>query len=314
VTDGPFNRGTLNSSAPVPQSFDADTLCHEVVQALLDIRKTTVDAAITAGDSARFIVELANFGSAALTNVVVRDTLDAALVLQGRKLQSGDIRLHATNCVGCTVTINADSFTFSVTVPTLSPGNFREVYRLVVPSTTVPGLFCNRVTARATTPGGDLVETDIACITILPGAVEFDVSNEDGFRDAGGVFQSAKEIFRVGDGGAARPNDLIYQVIITNRSTVFTATNVVVVDRVAPNTAIIAWVATITGFPTRGSVGSTSAAGFTWTIGTLGPLQSAEIQFRAEALLAGNDFNRVTLTADQISGARVDEEPTTVIP
>jgi uncharacterized repeat protein (TIGR01451 family) len=318
VTDGPFNRGTLGVSAPVAQSFDADTLCHEVVQALLDIRKTTVDAVITAGDSARFIVELANFGSAALTNVVVHDTLDAALVLQGRKLQAGDIRLHATNCVGCTVTINSDSFTFSVTVPTLSPGGFREVYRLVVPSTTVPGLFCNRVTARATTPGGTLVETDIACITVLPGAVEFDVSNEDGFRDAGGVFQSAKEIFLVGDGNAAAPDALVYQVIVTNRSTVFTATNVRVVDQVAPNTGNIVCRSIVAGFPTVGTTVPAAPAcnltGFTWNIGTLLPLQSAEIQFRAEALLAGNDFNRVTLTADQISGSRVDEEPTTVIP
>ena len=318
VTDGPANRGnngadiTVPVSGPVPQSFDADTLCHEVREALLDIRKTATDAVVTAGANMQWTVEVANLGSANLTNVVVRDTIDPLAFLPGRKLQSGDIALNATNCAGCTVTINADSFTFAVTIPTLTPGGFRPIYTLTIPGTTNPGTFCNRVTARASRPSGDLVETDISCITVLPGAVEFDVTNEDGFRDAGGVFQSSKEIFNVGDGGTGKENEMIFQVIITNRSTVFTATNVRVVDLVAPNSSIFVWRATITGFPTLGTVSGTSSAGFTWTIGTMTPGQSAEIQFRAEALFPGNDFNRVTLTADQISGARVDEEPTTV--
>jgi uncharacterized repeat protein (TIGR01451 family) len=315
VTDGPANRGTAATGTPaIPQSFDADTLCHEVREALLDIRKTTLDAVITAGDSARFRVEVANLGSANLTNVVIRDTVDAALFAPGRKLQSEDIRPNATNCVGCTVTINADSLTFSVTIPTLTPGGFREVFLLVIPATVTPGTFCNRVTATAVTPSGTLVETDIACIQVLPGAIELDLSNEDGFRDAAGVFQSAKEVFRVGDGGTGRENELVYQVVVTNRSTVFAATNVVITDVVAPNSDIIEFRAVITGFPTRGTVSGTSADGFTWTIGTLGPGESAEIQFRAEALLPGDDVNRADLTADQLTGARRDEEPTTVVP
>ena len=320
VTDGPLNRGnrgTTPPTQPIAQSFDADTLCHEVREALLDIRKTAIDAVITAGDSARFRVEVANLGSANLTNVVIRDTLDVGLLFAGpppRRVGSGDVRINAANCPGCTVVINADSITFTLTIPTLTPGGFREVFTLVVPATTTPGTFCNRVTARASRPSGELVETDIACITVLPGAVEFDVSNEDGFRDAAGVFQSAKEVFRVGDGSAARPNELIYQVIITNRSATFTATNVVVRDFVAPNSGIIEFREVIAGFPTRGTVSGTSNAGFTWNIGTLGPGQSAEIQFRAEALRPGDDVNRVELTADQISGSRRDEEPTTVVP
>jgi uncharacterized repeat protein (TIGR01451 family) len=311
VTDGPFNRGP---SPVIAQSLDADTLCHEVREALLDLRKTTLDAIIAAGDSARFRVELSNAGSAPITNVVIRDTVDASLLPPGRKLISEDIRLNTTNFPGTTATINADSFTFSVSVPSVPPtaGVFREVYVLVIPTNSIAGTFCNRVTARAPRPSGELVETDIACVTLTV-AIELDISNEDGFRDAAGVFQSAKEIFRIGDGGLGRENELIYQVIVTNRSA-FTATNVVMVDRTAPNSGIIEFRNVITGFPTVGTVSATSNAGFTWTIPSLGPGVSAEIQFRAEAVRSGDDVNRVDLTADQLTGSKRDEEPTTVTP
>jgi uncharacterized repeat protein (TIGR01451 family) len=312
VTDGPFNRGNQGPGTPIPQSLDADTLCHEVREALLDIRKTTLDAVIAAGDSARFRVEIANLGSATLTNVVIHDTVDQALLPAGRKLISEDIRLNTTNFPGTTATVNADSFTFSVSIPSVPTGGFREVYVLVIPTTNVAGTFCNRVTARATRPGGDIVETDIACVTLTV-AIELDISNEDGFRDAAGVFQSAKEIFRVGDGGVGRENELVYQVIITNRSA-FTATNVVALDAVAPNSGIIEFRNIITGFPTVGSVSGTSNAGFTWTIPSLGPGVSAELQFRAEAMRSGDDVNRVDVTADQLTGSKRDEEPTTVTP
>jgi uncharacterized repeat protein (TIGR01451 family) len=313
VTDGPFNRGNQGPGTPLPQSLDADTLCHEVREALLDIRKTALDAVIAAGDSARFRVEIANLGSATLTNVTIHDTVDQALLPAGTKLTSDMIRLNTANWdPDPTATINADSFTFSVNIPSVPTGGFREVYVLVIPTTNVAGTFCNRVTARATRPGGDIIETDIACVTLTV-AIELDVSNEDGFRDAAGVFQSAKEIFRVGDGGLGRENELIYQVIITNRSA-FTATGVTVVDAVAPNSGIIEFRNVITGFPTVGSVSGTSNAGFTWNIGSLGPGASAEIQFRAEALRSGDDVNRVDLTADQLTGVIRDEEPTTVTP
>jgi len=331
VTDGPANRGSRLTSPvtrPVSQSFDADTLCHRVVEALLDIRKTALDAVVSAGASVVWEVEIANAGSANLLNVAVHDTVDAGLFAPGRKLQPGDIAVNTADFPGATLTINPDSFTFRVDVPVVpaglefiddDPGSFDgedDLFRVTIPAGVTAGTFCNRVTARSTSPA--LVETDISCVVILPGAIEFDVSNEDGFRDAAGVFQSAKEVFFVGDGGAARPNELVYQVIITNRSTVFTATNVRVVDAVGPVSGRVECRAIIAGFPTTGTTSpaapACNASGFTWNIGSLGPGVSAEIQFRAEALLPGNDLNRVTLTADQISGSRIDEEPTTVVP
>ncbi|MFN2384478.1 MAG: carboxypeptidase regulatory-like domain-containing protein [Gemmatimonadota bacterium] len=294
-------------------SFDADTLCHEVRQSLLDVRKTARDAVLSGGATAVFDIEIANLGSAPLTGVVVSDTLDATF---GRKLTSTDIAINAAVFPTATVTINPDSFSFSINVGTLNPTAFVRVATVSIPTPTRAGVFCNRVTSRGTNPVGTLIETDIACVTTTPPPIEFDVSNEDGFRDAGGVFQSSKETFRVGDGGAARPDSLIYQVIVTNRSA-FTATGVRVVDAVAPNNGNIVCRTILTGFPTRGTTTPAAPAcnttGFTWNIGTLPGGASAEIQFRAEALAPGSNVgNRVTLTADQLTGAIVDEEPTTV--
>ncbi|MBW3660156.1 MAG: DUF11 domain-containing protein [Gemmatimonadetes bacterium] len=306
VTDGPENR-TRDDRA---QSFDADTLCHEVREALLDVRKTTTDAVITAGSNAVFTVEIANNGSATLTNVVIADTVDAGLFGEDtlgnpRLLRSEDIEL-ASGFTDATVTINPDSTTFSVDIGNLPPGGFQRVFTLTVPTVREEGTFCNRVTARGTNPAGTLIETDIACVTLVV-AIEMDISNEDGFIDEGGQFQSAKEEFTVGESG----EDFAYQVIITNQSQ-FTATGVLVEDLLAPNTGIFTFDGLRDGFPTRGSVSGVSESGFTWDIGTLGPGEFAEIQFFAEAERSGEDVNRVVLTSDQLMTPVTNEEPTTI--
>jgi hypothetical protein len=59
--------------------------------------------------------------------------------------------------------------------------------------------------------------------------------------------------------------------------------------------------------------GDCAPGGFTWNIGTLDPGVEAVLLFRAEALAPQNNVgNRATLTADQLTGEIVDEEPTTV--
>ena len=177
----------------------------------------------------------------------------------------------------------------------------------------VAGVFCNRVTARGTNAAGTLIETDISCVTTTV-AIELDISNEDGFLDAAGVFQSAKDIFHVGDGSAAEPDSLIYELTVTNQSA-FTATGVRIVDLVAPNTGIIEYVASARPrFISQGTVTGESTAGFTWNIGTLPPNTGATLRFQAEAVRTGDDVNRASLTADQLTGVKVDEEPTTVSP
>ena len=315
VTDGPNNLTTDF----LTQSFDADTLCHEVREALLDVRKTAQDAVLSAGTMAVWDVEIANLGSATLTNVVIHDTLDPGL----GTVDATDIVVNTALFPGATVAVNADGRTFSVTLGDLAPtagiaaatcqglgGGFCLAYTVssVLPDTV--GVFCNRVTARGTNPSGTLIETDISCVTTTV-AIELDIQNEDGFLDAAGTFQSGKDIFHVGDGSAAEPDSLVYEIQVTNQSG-FTATGVTVVDLVAPNTGIIEWRETL--FVSQGSVTGTSNAGFTWTIGTLPPNTGATLRFRAEAVRTGDDVNRASLTADQLTGVKVNEEPTTVSP
>lgn len=336
ATDGPSNDGTDS----IPQSLDADTLCHRVILALLDTRKTTLDAVISAGAAAQFRIEVANGGSATLRNTVVTDTIDQSF---GHKLRSTDIDVE---CAGCdfpdaTVAIIPTTFTagdsvaFSITIGDLPAGTSfdpdGDVAIVTVPTPFFAGIFCNRETVRGTTGAGDqLSATDLACVTTTV-SIEMDVQNDDGLIVSDtDEFSGDKEIFSVGD-GAGTNNELIYRVVVTNQSTTLSATGVSVTDVVAPTSSIIscnAVLATTPGDPafgiTAGSANPTTGTtggctsfgdgteGFVWTIGTLPPGGQAIIYFRAEAQNSGNDVNRVLLTADQLTGEIVTDEPTTV--
>jgi hypothetical protein len=72
--------------------------------------------------------------------------------------------------------------------------------------------------------------------------------------------------------------------------------------------------AILPGFPDRGMVDSTTVAGFVWTIGSLEPDEAAEIRFRAEAVGAGDEVHRASLTFSSLSGEIVNEEPVTILP
>jgi uncharacterized repeat protein (TIGR01451 family) len=312
VTDGP---GNLDDDPLTTQSLDADTLCHEVVEALLDVRKTTQDAIISAGAQAAFDVEIANNGSATLSNTVIVDTLDQTLFDATPGFDATNVVL-ATGFDTATVTVNGRIFT--VDIGNLAPtSGFVDVYTVLVntPGST-DGVFCNRVTASGTTPAGTLTAQDIACVTTTT-TIELDVSNDDGELDAGGLFQSAKESFAVGE-------EIIYRIEVINQSQ-FTATGVEIVDEVAPNTGAIACTGLlpfsaddppgVNPNPSTGTVGGgdCAAGGFTWTIGDMPANTNAVLFFAADALAAqSNVGNRVNLTADQLTGTIVDEEPTTV--
>ena len=99
----------------------------------------------------------------------------------------------------------------------------------------------------------------------------------------------------------------------------FTATGVTIVDSVAPNTGIIEYVASASPrFISQGTVTGEHTGGFTWNVGNLGPAGSgtdvARLQFQAEAVRTGDDVNRAIMSADQLSGVAVEDEPTTVSP
>ena len=321
VTDGAFFTDNNLTEDQLTQSFDADTLCHRVLEALLDVRKTARDAVLSAGTQAVWDVEVANFGSTALANVTIHDTLDATLGV----IDASDVVVNTDLFPSAVVTVDAGGHTFSVNLGSLPPtsgipaatckglgGGFCLAYTVTADLPSVAGVFCNRVTARGTffSVAGTLVETDISCVTTTI-AIELDIANEDGFLDASGAFQSAKDIFHVGDGSAAEPDSLVYELQVTNQSG-FTATGVRIVDLVAPNTGIIEWRQTL--FVSQGTVSGASNTGFTWNIGTLAPGTGATLRFRAEAVRTGDDVNRASLTADQLTGVKVDEEPTTVSP
>jgi len=336
ATDGPSNDGTDS----IPQSLDADTLCHRVILALLDTRKTTLDAVISAGAAAQFRIEVANGGSATLRNTVVTDTIDQSF---GHKLRSTDIDVECTGCDFPDATVSiipttftaGDSVAFSITIGDLPAGTSfdpdGDVAIVTVPTPNFAGIFCNRETVRGTTGAGDqLSATDLACVTTTV-SIEMDVANDDGLIiPETNEFSSDKEIFSVGD-GAGSSNELIYRVVVTNQSASLSATGVSVTDVVSPTSSIISCNAVLgttpgdpafgitagSANPTTGSTGGCTTfgdgtEGFVWTIGTLPPGGRAILYFRAEAQNPGNDVNRVILTADQLTGEIIADEPTTI--
>jgi uncharacterized repeat protein (TIGR01451 family) len=315
VTDGPDN--LLGTGT---ESLDADTLCHEVREALLEVVKTTEDAVVSGGAAAVFRVDVANNGSAPLENAVIVDTLDQAL-FDASQVEGGVFRVIVDEAFGGD-TLLPDSRIFEVPLGTLDPTvGFVPAYTVEITTPGSEGLFCNRVTASGDTPVGTISDSDIACVTTTV-TIELDVNNEDGFVDEAGAFQSAKEQFVVGEGGDdADSLAFVYRIEVINQSA-FAATNVAIVDEVAPNTGAIECRGLLATSPEGGGAnpnigsvvgGDCSDSGFTWDIGTLNGGESAVLFFRAEALAAQNDVgNRVNLTADQLSGTIVDEEPTTV--
>lgn len=138
--------------------------------------------------------------------------------------------------------------------------------------------------------------------------VEFDLS--DGLVDAGGVFQSSGN-FQLGDGGAGKPQGLVYQIVLTNPSAVSSISNAVATVRVGGRTGIVEFRGVPPGFPTSGAVVPMGSS-LIWTVNTLAPGQSAILQLLSEAVDAGQDVATATLTFDLAGGTLLVEEFTGV--
>ena len=293
--------------------FAADSVCTRVVLALLEVRKTVDDAIVPAGDQVEFLVELANNGSEPDSNVTVSDTLDPNL----------EFVMIEQLCAGCTVDpATPDSATriLTFTVPELpvtdvngngifDDGEGFVVANIVARTPLLEGTFCNRVTA--SDPDGRS-DTDIACV-ITQVEIEFDIVNADG-EIVGGAF-SDTETFQVGD-------TVAYVTSVTNVSgdTITpgaTATNVTVLWEIAPNTGILELIQ-----PTEPPdlidpdtiTCSTTTDTCTVTVASLAPGESIALNYRTVATFQGNDVNRITLTANELSLPVENEEPTTVSP
>ncbi|MBA2564568.1 MAG: carboxypeptidase regulatory-like domain-containing protein [Gemmatimonadetes bacterium] len=289
--------------------FAADSVCTTPLEALLEVRKTVDDAIVPAGDQVEFLIEIGNNGSDDLTNVTVSDTFDVGL----------EFVMIESLCEGCTAdstavdTTGAARSIITFTVPVVPPtddnanGIFDDgegfvVANLVLRTPLAQGQFCNRVTVSAVFGDNDLTDTDLACV-LTQVEIEFDIVNDDGLI-VGGAFTDV-ETFQVGD-------TVAYQTIITNRSNV-AASNVSVLWEIAPEFGILDFLATSLEDPTDISC-STASDTCSVTVATLAPSASISLNYTTLAVLQGNDVNRITLNANELSLPVVNEEPTTVNP
>jgi hypothetical protein len=188
-----------------------------------------------------------------------------------------------------------------------------EVYTVRMPVGRAVGVHCNHVTA--VDPEGRVLSDATSCATNLL-VLEVDLVNEDG-TNLGGAYSAEPEVFHVGDGGIDRPDALVYRVVVANHhcgSLGFPLGEASLTSILGSRTGAVQFREALPGFPTRGSIVSSSAGGFVWSIGSLAPGEEAEIRFRAEAVAAGEDVHRIELAVPQLTGVKVDEEPITILP
>jgi hypothetical protein len=298
----------LISATSRENDFVTRASCTRVVEALLEVRKTASDALLPAGGQTFFRIDVGNAGSADLTDLTVADTLDAAFLTPAAG-DPGVVRLDAL-CAGCAVTFNADSSAFAVTVPLVPPtdldGDGRlgdaEGFAVANVVTRVPlaaGPFCNRVTA-ATADGA--TDTDLACVVADP-RVELDVVNDDGAIE-GGAFTDV-ETFAIGDSVA-------FQTRVTNRSAI-SATGLSIRWQLAPTSGIVQLARVLQADPGETSC-DTGSDTCVLALDELAPGASIVLDYLATAAFPGTDVNRLTVLADGMPSAIVNEEPVTVEP
>jgi uncharacterized repeat protein (TIGR01451 family) len=300
--------------------FAADSVCTRVVEALLEVRKTVSDALVPAGGETSFEVAIANNGSEDLLNVTVADTLDAEFLALNDTINEPGLVLvdfGGADCpdeVTCPFTVDttdAGETVITFTVPAIPPTDVNEngvfdddegfiVANIQVRTPLASGTFCNRVTVSDEDGRSD---TDLACV-VTQVEIEFDIVNTDGLLTDAGEFQDV-ETFEVGDA-------IVYQTLITNRSDV-AATNVQVLWEIAPDSGIIEFLEILLEDPTSISC-STASDSCSVTVASLAPDASIALNYRTLAQFTGNDVNRITLEANELSLPVVNEEPTTVNP
>lgn len=264
---------------------------------------------IALGVELPFTVRISNEGDAPVAGVVIHDTLDAGF---SRVLTDSDVVVDRATFPDAVVILNPDGRSFRVelgTVPLMGPA---EVYTVTLPAGGA-GVWCNRVSAVG--DGGALLSSDLGCLTNTL-ALEIDLVNEDG-AVAGGAFSPEPEVFHVGDGGSVRPDALVYRIVVANHhcgSLGFPLGDSSLTSIVGQRSGIVEFREVLPGFPSQGSIASSTASGFAWSIGTLAPGAEAEIRFRAEAMEAGEDVHRIELTVPQLTGTIVNEEPISILP
>ena len=261
---------------------------------------------IAAGVELPFTVRIGNEGMVPVEAIVLHDTLDTGPF--SRVLTSSDIMIDHSTFPDAVVQLNPDGRSFRVELGTLPPMATAEVYTVTLPAAAA-GVFCNRVSAVGA--GVLQLASDHSCVTNTL-EIEIDLVNEDG-AIVGGQFTAAPEVFHIGDGGPARPDALVFRVLVANRFC-GTMEDVSLTSVTAARSGRLEFREVLPGFPSRGTVDSTSGDGFVWTIGTLEPHEEAELLFRAEAVGAREEVHRVVLKVPGPIGELVNEEPITIQP
>lgn len=264
---------------------------------------------IAPGVELPFTVRIANEGDAAVDGIVLHDTLDQGF---SRMLTGSDIVVDRSAFPDAVVVLNPDGRSFRVELGAVPPMDPAEVYTVTLPASGA-GVWCNRVSA--TGDGGAPLSSDIGCLTNTL-ALEIDLVNEDG-AIVGSVFTPDPETFHVGDGGPDRPKALVYRVVVANHhcgSLGFPMGSSSLTSVVGARSGSVEFREVLPGYPSRGSIASSTAVGFVWSIDTMAPGEEAEIRFRAEAIQAGEDVHRIELSVPQLTGIKVHEEPITILP
>lgn len=264
---------------------------------------------IAPGTIVDYTVTIANGGPGPSPAIVLHDTLDTTF---GRALTEADVIVDRQNFPDAVVSLDPGGRSFRVELGSLPVTSATEVYTVRLPVGPAVGVHCNRVSA--VDPEGGVLSDVTSCVTNTL-AIRIDLENEDG-AIVGGAFTPGPEVFHVGDGGPLRPDGLVYRVVVTNGGCfpLGTMSQPVSLTTIAgAASGAVEFRDVLPGFPNRGSIVSSSAGGFVWSIGTLAPGEEAEIRFRAEAIAAGEDVHRVELLVPQI-GMKVHEEPITILP
>lgn len=313
LRETPLERGaSVTVDFALPRGIDPSPPPAPGPSGLVRVRSSTIDAVrcIAAGDRIEYAVDVANEGTALVSGIVLHDTLDASF---GRDLTAADVVVDRANFPAANVILGDDGRSFRVELGTLAPGAPTPVYTVGLPAGSNGGVYCNTVSARAAS--GAFLDDDVSCVTTTL-VLGVDILNEDG-AVANGTFLAEKDVFRVGDGSAARPDELVFRVVVTNAHCFALGIQlggVRVRSEVAPGGQIIEFRAALAGYPDHGTLEDAGPSGFTWRIGSLSPGARAEMRFRAEAVRPGEDVHRIVFNALEFTGSIVNEETITVLP
>jgi len=128
----------------------------------LDIAQHTPPGPWGSNPTVDFMIDVHNQGPAALSNLVIVDTLDAEF---GHEISLDDIAINDAEFPSATVTLGSDGRGFRIELGTLEPTQDTvRVFTLQAPTPQTEGVFCNRVLASGDAEGEPQTDIEIHCL------------------------------------------------------------------------------------------------------------------------------------------------------